>query len=258
MGEYAKAEPLYREALRIRHKVLGNEHPDTATSLNNLALLYHEMGEYAKAEPLYREALRIRQKVLGPEHPSTAASLNNLALLCFDLGQIDEATALARQDSAAQLTILSKIFSFASEQQRLAFLDVFRPYSLFPFLKGTETDLATAVLRYKGVVLDSIVEDRLLAEARQRSQEQKRVEQLDVDKRQLGQLLLQPAQRLSAETGQRIQSLEFSDAAHEGGNAPEALAEVQRKSLLKLRAEKGLAEAVGLAGPFIMSSQGKP
>ena len=81
MGEYAKAEPLYQEALRIWQKVLGPEHPDTATSLNNLAVLYQAMGEYAKAEPLLQEALRIRQKVLGPEHPDTAQSLNNLAAL---------------------------------------------------------------------------------------------------------------------------------------------------------------------------------
>ena len=208
MGEYAKAEPLLQEALRIRQKVLGPEHPDTATSLNNLAALYQAMGEYAKAEPLYQEALRIRQKVLGPEHPDTATSLDNLALLEFDLGRIDEATALARQASAAELTILSKIFSFTSEQQRLAYLDIFHPYSLFPFLKGTETDLAAAVLRYKGVVLDSIVEDRLLAEASQGSEDQKLVEQLNLDKRQLGQLLLQPAQKLSAETNQRIEALE--------------------------------------------------
>ena len=166
------------------------------------------MGEYAKAEPLYQEALRIRQKVLGPEHPDTATSLDNLALLEFDLGRIDEATALARQASAAELTILSKIFSFTSEQQRLAYLDIFHPYSLFPFLKGTEADLAAAVLRYKGVVLDSIVEDRLLAEASQGSEDQKLVEQLNLDKRQLGQLLLQPAQKLSAETNQRIEALE--------------------------------------------------
>jgi hypothetical protein len=166
------------------------------------------MGEYAKAEPLDQQALRIWQKVLGPENPNTASSLDNLALMYFDLGRIDEATALARQASAAQLTILSKIFSFAPEQQRLAYLDIFHPYSLFSFLKGTEADLAAAVLRYKGVVLDSIVEDRLLAEAIQGSEDQKRVEQLNVDKRQLGQLLLQPAQKLSAETTQRIKSLE--------------------------------------------------
>jgi tetratricopeptide (TPR) repeat protein len=151
-GEYAKAEPLYQEALRIRQKVLGPEHPDTALSLNNLGSLYQAMGEYAKAEPLYQDALRIYRKALGPEHPETATMIENLALLEFDLDRIDEATALARQASAAELAILSKIFSFTSEEQRLTYLDIFHPYSLFPFLKGTETDLATAVLRYKGVV----------------------------------------------------------------------------------------------------------
>ncbi len=30
-----------------------------ATSLNNLAALYHDQGQYAKAEPLYQRALAI-------------------------------------------------------------------------------------------------------------------------------------------------------------------------------------------------------
>jgi hypothetical protein len=51
---------------------------------------------------------------------------------------------------------------------------------------------------------------------------------------------------------------DFYDAAHESGNAPEALAKAQRNWLVKLRTEKGLTAAVSLAGPFIMSSQGKP
>ena len=129
-------------------------------------------------------------------------------MLYLDLGRTDEATSLARQESAAELTILSKIFSFTSEQQRLAYLDIFHPYSLFPFLKGTEPDLAAAVLRYKGMVLDSIIEDRLLAEASKGSEDEKLVEHLNLDKSQLGQLLLQPAQELSAETNQRIEALE--------------------------------------------------
>jgi tetratricopeptide (TPR) repeat protein len=208
MGEYAKAEPLYLESLQIQQKLFGTEHPDTATATYNLALLYHSMGEYAKAEPLYQEALRTRQKLLGAEHPDTASALGRLATLEFDLNRIDEATALARQASAAKLTVLSKIFSFTSEQQRLAYLDIFNPYSLFAVLKGTEADLAAAVLRYKGIVLDSIVEDRLLAEAGGRGEGQKLVEQLNLDKRQLGQLYLQPAQGLSAETTQRIEALE--------------------------------------------------
>ena len=36
-GKYDEAEPLYKESLAIRKKVLGDEHPDVAESLNNLA-----------------------------------------------------------------------------------------------------------------------------------------------------------------------------------------------------------------------------
>ena len=208
MGDYAKAEPLDQEALRICQKIFGPDHPDTAIILSSLAWLYDAMGDYAKAEPLYQEALRIYRKVFGPEHPDTAQSLDNLALLEFDLGRIDEATALARQASATELTILSKIFSFTSEQQRLAYLDIFNPYSLFALLKGNQAELAAATLRYKGVVLDSIVEDRRLAEASQGSEDQKLVEQLNLDKRQLGQLLLQPTQKLSPAARDRIEALE--------------------------------------------------
>jgi tetratricopeptide (TPR) repeat protein len=35
MGEYAKAETLYQETLRICQKLPGREHPDTATSLSS-------------------------------------------------------------------------------------------------------------------------------------------------------------------------------------------------------------------------------
>ena len=44
MGDYAKAEPLFRQALEIRKQALGENHPDYANSLNNLAVLYHCPG----------------------------------------------------------------------------------------------------------------------------------------------------------------------------------------------------------------------
>lgn len=50
------------------------EHPGTARSVNNLAVLDDEQGHYKQAEPLYRRALEIRESVLGPEHPDTALS----------------------------------------------------------------------------------------------------------------------------------------------------------------------------------------
>ena len=157
-----------------------------ALALHNLGSVYSQLGEPDKALEHYRQALGLWRQIRSES--AAAISLGSLAYCDFDLGRMDQATALAREQAAAQLKALSKIFSFTSEQQRLAYLDIFHPYSLFTFLKGTETDLAIAVLRYKGVVLDSIVEDRLLAEASQGSEDQKLVEQLNLDKRQLGQL----------------------------------------------------------------------
>ena len=56
-GRYADAEPLYKRSLAIREKALGPNHPDVATSLNNMGLLYERQGQYAEAEPLHKRAL---------------------------------------------------------------------------------------------------------------------------------------------------------------------------------------------------------
>jgi tetratricopeptide (TPR) repeat protein len=86
-------EPSER-ALAIREKQLGPDHPDTGTSLNNLAGLYRSMGHYNEAEPLYQRALAISEKQLGPDHPDTGTSLNNLAGLCRSMGHYNEAEPL--------------------------------------------------------------------------------------------------------------------------------------------------------------------
>ncbi len=74
--------------------MLGPEHPDTATSLNNLACLLKDQGDLAAARPLYERALAIREKALGPEHPDTATSLNNLARLLQEQGDLAGARPL--------------------------------------------------------------------------------------------------------------------------------------------------------------------
>src|SRR4051812_9667923 len=48
-GRYAEAIPLAREVLAIYEKALGPDHSLVATSLNNLAELYHDQGRYAEA-----------------------------------------------------------------------------------------------------------------------------------------------------------------------------------------------------------------
>jgi tetratricopeptide (TPR) repeat protein len=76
---HAQAASFLREALAIRERVLGPEHPDTAQSLNNLAMVLRDQGDLAAARPLYERALTIRERVLGPQDRATAQSLYNLA-----------------------------------------------------------------------------------------------------------------------------------------------------------------------------------
>ena len=66
LGDYHKAEPLYKRSLAIREKALGPDHPDVARNLNNLAELYEKLSDYKKAEPIYRRLLAIKEKTLGP------------------------------------------------------------------------------------------------------------------------------------------------------------------------------------------------
>jgi tetratricopeptide (TPR) repeat protein len=68
-GRYSEAIPLAQRALAIREKSLGPDHPDVATSLNNLALLYNNQGRYADAEPLYKRSLAIWEKASVPITP---------------------------------------------------------------------------------------------------------------------------------------------------------------------------------------------
>ncbi|MEH2367891.1 tetratricopeptide repeat protein, partial [Nostoc sp.] len=84
------AEPLYIQALALRRKLLGEEHPDVASSLNNLALLYDSQGRYSEAEPLYIQALDIFEQRLGVDHPNTITIRNNLADLRDRLSQNPE------------------------------------------------------------------------------------------------------------------------------------------------------------------------
>ncbi len=96
-GQYDQAIPLAERALALREKTLGAEHPDTANSLDALAMIYRNKGDYAHAEPLYRRALAIREKTLGAGHLDTAFSLYELAALYHNKGDYAHAEPLYRR-----------------------------------------------------------------------------------------------------------------------------------------------------------------
>jgi tetratricopeptide (TPR) repeat protein len=93
-GDPSAAIDLQKEALAIREKSLGPDHPEVASSLNSLAALYGAQDNYSAAEPLLLRALAIREKGLGADDRFTAQSLNNLALLYAAQGRYAEAEPL--------------------------------------------------------------------------------------------------------------------------------------------------------------------
>jgi tetratricopeptide (TPR) repeat protein len=88
---------MNRKALAIRLQALGEAHPDTALSYNNLAVVLADKGKLAEAEAMNRKALAIRLQALGEAHPDTALSYNNLAVVLRGQGRLAEAEAMNRR-----------------------------------------------------------------------------------------------------------------------------------------------------------------
>ena len=90
------AEEFCKRALYGREKALGNEHPDTLTSLNDLANLLTDKRDYEGAEALYRRALELRERVLGSEHQNTLTTVNDIGNL-LDRFRSEEAEVFHRR-----------------------------------------------------------------------------------------------------------------------------------------------------------------
>ncbi|KAK4220531.1 hypothetical protein QBC38DRAFT_378792 [Podospora fimiseda] len=49
LGKYKEAEQMHRQALQLYEKVLGKEHPEKLTSMNNFACVLDRQGKYKEA-----------------------------------------------------------------------------------------------------------------------------------------------------------------------------------------------------------------
>ena len=75
-------------------RILGETHPSTLTSRNNLAIAYRAAGRLEEAIPLYEGTLADRERVRGETHPDTLLSRSGLALAYGDAGRLEEAIPL--------------------------------------------------------------------------------------------------------------------------------------------------------------------
>lgn len=88
---YEKALSNFETIADIRKMLLGEDHPDYATALNDIGYCHSCLGNYDKALEYHMKAADIRKSVLGGDHPDYAVSLNNIGGCYSELGDYGKA-----------------------------------------------------------------------------------------------------------------------------------------------------------------------
>jgi serine/threonine protein kinase/Tfp pilus assembly protein PilF len=94
LGLYVKAAKLGEAIRTIQQESLGADHPDTLTTIHNLAIAYRDSGRLADALTLFEDLLKMRRSRLGAYHADTLVSMHSLAQSYGSAGRLNEAIAL--------------------------------------------------------------------------------------------------------------------------------------------------------------------
>lgn len=90
-GSAGDSEPLFRRALDLRRKELGENHALVAASLSDVAVALWERGDYRGAEPVIRDAVALMRQLHGDRKREMAPVLVNMALVLFSQQRFEEA-----------------------------------------------------------------------------------------------------------------------------------------------------------------------
>ncbi|WP_051893278.1 tetratricopeptide repeat protein, partial [Streptomyces erythrochromogenes] len=92
-GQVTAARDHFQHLTETTRHHLGEDHPDTLTTRNNLAYWRGEAGDAAGAAAAFADLLTDRARVLGPDHPNTLTTRNNLAYWRGEAGDAAGAAA---------------------------------------------------------------------------------------------------------------------------------------------------------------------
>lgn len=97
IGMYRDSLNYALAAVRIRRKLMGGDHLETATSLCCLSLIHYELGNYRKALHNASLALRVQRKKLPEKDAAIASTLSCLGGIHRALGDRQLATSLEQE-----------------------------------------------------------------------------------------------------------------------------------------------------------------
>ncbi|KAJ7450623.1 hypothetical protein FB451DRAFT_1566567 [Mycena latifolia] len=93
-GQLKEAEELEVAVLEKQRKSLGEDHPDTLSTMAKLGSTYGKLGQFKEAEELEVVVLKKRGEILGEDHLLTLSAMAKLGSIYGKLGQFKEAEEL--------------------------------------------------------------------------------------------------------------------------------------------------------------------
>jgi eukaryotic-like serine/threonine-protein kinase len=97
LGEPNLAISQFELCRQLLRAAVGPDHPDTLSTMNNLALAYYSAGRLQEAVALGEEALARFRTKFGTDDPKTLSIMSNLAIAYQDAGRLFEAVSLLKE-----------------------------------------------------------------------------------------------------------------------------------------------------------------
>lgn len=122
---YQVALRLYKNALAIQERLLGINHPTTASTIENIASVHYNLSNLSESLDWHYRALNILTNTLGENHPDIANILNNIGVILDDQGKYNEALEYYHK----ALIIFEKVFGRDNADTAQAYNNIALNYS---------------------------------------------------------------------------------------------------------------------------------
>jgi tetratricopeptide (TPR) repeat protein len=108
LGEYKKSLDYHEDSLVIRLELLGQDHPETATSYSNVGTAFGSLGDYKQQLEYAQKSLQIRLRILGEDHSKTATAYNNVGAAFGNLGDHKQELEHAKKSLQIRLRLFGE------------------------------------------------------------------------------------------------------------------------------------------------------
>lgn len=122
---YQVALSHYKNALAIQERLLGINHPTTATTIENIASIHYNLSNLSESLDWHYRALNILTNTLGENHPDIANIMNNIGVILDDQGKYNEALEYYHK----ALIIFEKVFGRDNADTAQAYYNIALNYS---------------------------------------------------------------------------------------------------------------------------------